>query len=158
MKRAHFWILVVCISVALLGVICPRLFVSRQMVDAWLFPPSKGLIVTEGAVHPYFREVKGEGRAEAISLLGNTRSYRLSQIELSRMCDGEENHKGDPYLVRALMANPATGEFRVSYQDSLVFVQHGSLGRSSSPMVKRPLVVWLESAPKEVYTSVHIAE
>lgn len=59
-----------------------------------------------------------------------------------------------PYLVRGLVLNEETGNFTVYQIDNNVWVYHASLGEKMPPTKKRPLVLFLNSKPQNVYVGV----
>ena len=65
--------------------------------------------------------------------------------------------QGNPYLLRALFLNHATGRFGVCVSRSSVLVSHGSLGASPVPMRRSALLAFLETPPAQVYVSVSMA-
>lgn len=63
-----------------------------------------------------------------------------------------------PYLVRAVVLWEGTGAFSAYWKDSSLWINHGCLGRRAAPMKRRPLVIFLEKKPTDVYNDVSMAE
>lgn len=63
-----------------------------------------------------------------------------------------------PFLVRAISKNELSSVFLVRQCGSTLRIVNGSLGRSTPPSVRAPLVVFLEDAPARVEVSWSIAE
>jgi len=63
------------------------------------------------------------------------------------------------YLVRAVSLNEGTGAFRVTLLPSAdIVVTHDSLGHYPVPMKRRPIIVELDSPPRNVYVTCSMAE
>jgi hypothetical protein len=63
-----------------------------------------------------------------------------------------------PYLVRAIAKNEFTGEFQASLCGKTLSITHFSLGRSTPASIPLPVVVFLNSAPANLYLSWDMAE
>lgn len=62
-----------------------------------------------------------------------------------------------PFLLRAVYGHGGTGRFFVSQMKKSIFVEHGSLGRSTA-YNKSALVACLRDSPDAVYITVAVAE
>lgn len=80
--------------------------------------------------------------------------------EQRRMADKARSLKGklEPYLVRGLFLNERTGRFSAFFKGSTLWIRHDCLGKSAVPMTRRPVIVFLDRAPTEVYVSVGMDE
>ena len=63
-----------------------------------------------------------------------------------------------PYLVRAVAKHEGTGRFYGEICGRDLSILHGSLGRSTPPSTRVPLVVFLSQQPDRVFASWSIAE
>lgn len=63
-----------------------------------------------------------------------------------------------PYLVRALVYFKNTGTFHVYQKDQAILVQHDSLGPDAPPEQRSAVVVFLASAPQNVYVDCGLLE
>jgi hypothetical protein len=66
--------------------------------------------------------------------------------------------KVKPFLVRAVVLWEGTGSFSAYWKESSLWIHHGCLGRSSAPMRRHPLVVFLEKKPTAVFNDVSMDE
>jgi hypothetical protein len=62
-----------------------------------------------------------------------------------------------PHLVRAVSVNEANAGFSANYSDTSLYITQGSLGAMPVPMKRRPLVLFLETTPGQVFLDYSIA-
>lgn len=109
--------------------------------------------------------VTNEARVSAISRLANAPVIPLSESELSSYLTTEAaenmpaNRDGSlsPFLVRAVAKNDAP-TFLAYVCGDLLVVLHGSLGRSTPPSRRAPLVILLDRLPAQTAVLWEIAE
>lgn len=63
-----------------------------------------------------------------------------------------------PYLVRAVAKHEGTGAFSADMCGRSLHIQHGSLGRTTPPSTRVPLVIFLSQQPTQVFATWSIAE
>jgi hypothetical protein len=63
-----------------------------------------------------------------------------------------------PFLVRAVVKNEGTDGFFASVCDESLVVVHGSLGHSTPPSIRAPVIVILQKKPSVVYVDWQMAE
>ena len=109
--------------------------------------------------------VTSEARGQAISRLADASVIPLGEDELSRFLTAEAAESmeasGDgslrPFLVRAVAKNDAP-TFLAYVCGDLLVVLHGSLGRSTPPSRRAPLVILLDRLPAQTAVLWEIAE
>jgi hypothetical protein len=69
---------------------------------------------------------------------------------------GHRSYK--PYLVRAVAKHEGTGHFYAGLCGGDLQIVHGSLGRSTPPSTRVPLVIYLSQQPHRVFATWSIAE
>jgi hypothetical protein len=81
-------------------------------------------------------------------------NFRKWADDARRSAEREEAKFGrlNPYLVRAVVTNEPTGEFRSFVHGGDLWVDHSSLGRSHGD-VQAPVVIYLERAPQQLYVT-----
>jgi len=57
------------------------------------------------------------------------------------------------FLIRGLVLFEGTGAFQVYAKDEVLWVVHSSLGKGPVRMTRRPVVVFLDRRPEEIYVS-----
>ena len=63
-----------------------------------------------------------------------------------------------PFLVRAVAKYEGTGGFGADMCGTSLSIVHGSLGHSTPPSIRAPIVVFLPNLPAKVYVSWQMAE
>jgi hypothetical protein len=63
-----------------------------------------------------------------------------------------------PFLVRAVAKHEATGAFFASVCGESLVMVHGSLGHSTPPSIRVPVIVFLQKRPAAVYVGWQMAE
>lgn len=109
--------------------------------------------------------VSPRARAEAYLRLANEPAIELSEAELNHFLSPDvaqalfANMDGAlrPFLVRAVAKNDVP-VFLAYVCDDLLVVQHGSLGRSTPPSRRAPLVILLDRLPAHTAVLWSIAE
>jgi len=135
---------------------------EQGVPDIWNYYPFTAYPVNEKtAVKPVYREVKESERENAIQQLEAESIRQLSDAEALQLCENlPEKPQGRPFLVRGIVANVRayeSGDRRVLLQKNMLFVLHFAMG-SGSDEARRPIVVWLDSMPKEVYVTTFVMQ
>ena len=65
--------------------------------------------------------------------------------------------KDQAYLLRGLVLNERSPFFEVYVRGGVVLVTSTTLGKGPLPMRRKPIIVFLESEPQELYVSVLMA-
>jgi len=97
----------------------------------------------------------------AIDLLKNKESIELTSVEAGELLNGGLGRsfpKLRPYLVRAVTGDLGTEGTRVYVVGGAVIVSAGALSHYTVQLRHRPLIVYLNHAPKRVYVSYAAAE
>jgi hypothetical protein len=102
--------------------------------------------------------IADSGETEAEALLANTAAVPLTNAQLAKFVPGRIA-KGIPFLVRGVSATwSAVGfEVKTSSRGDL-WVGCARLSRRKVPIQRRPVVVWLEEAPTQVYVTFGVYE
>ncbi|MGB2897773.1 MAG: hypothetical protein WBB89_00815 [Candidatus Acidiferrum sp.] len=102
--------------------------------------------------------IADSGEAEGEALLANTAAMPLTNAQLAKFLPGR-TAKGIPFLVRGVSATWSTDGFEVKTSSrGELWVGCARLSRRKVPIQRRPVVVWLEEAPTEVYVTFGIYE
>jgi hypothetical protein len=105
-------------------------------------------------------ELEERKRQELIDHIGSwslADQSRLEELETLKKKNGTLSSL-KPFLVRAIAKNEFTGEFIASLCGKTLEITHASLGKSTPASVPLPVVVFLNSAPTNVYLSWEMAE
>jgi len=78
--------------------------------------------------------------------------------ELKKLGSSSEISALQPFLVRAVAKNELTGGFVARLCSDALHITHWSLGNSTPPSIRLPVVVFLERAPRGVYADWGMAE
>ena len=102
--------------------------------------------------------VPDSNEMEAEVLLGTTAVVPLTSAQLAKLVPGK-TAKGVPFLVRGVSAtwNAEGFEIKTSSRGEL-WIGCARLSRRTVPIERRPLVVWLEEAPTQVYVTFGVYE
>jgi hypothetical protein len=99
--------------------------------------------------------VPARTQREAQSLLEESAAVGISSDQVTRFLGKAVSPPEGTrfFLLRGVALNEETGVFSVFSRDQLVWVYHGSLGRSPVPMKRRALIAALQDQPHEVYVT-----
>jgi len=131
-------------------------------VDPWYAPPPPGLRTEAWGEVERDRifVVPDACLGAAIDRLGEAPAALLSRPEASGILCGRRTHvwSGRPVLLRGLVLDAGAGAFSVRASGNRLSVRHRSRGRDPLPMAKRPIVVFMDDLPTEVWVSVSMTE
>lgn len=122
-----------------------------------LEPYSEGW--SNGTDTSFWTEVTPEKRGAAEAKLATVKSVSLNDPEAAELTTRfKPDQKGfRPYLVRAV-APIHGGKMFVRTRGTQVWVESGVLSHCDVAIQKRPLVIWLKSAPAAVFVSFSAAQ
>lgn len=123
----------------------------------WLRAPDAGSSSFAGSTElsgNAYSEVSASTLARALAMLADQPFVLLNQTSVADFSSGHFTcvFPQQPYLVRAVYQNEATGGFSVRIKDAALLVLHSSLGQPNEKQ-KTALVVCLRSAPTDLFVS-----
>jgi len=141
----------------LIAVICLAVSCAKvSYTDAWYSPLNEnpGIAWEEISRNDYFVP-DSEISKLWIDRLNDQSFLALTQEDLKSMRVNESVFpKGkNPFLVRGLSYNVKFGEFSVYKRNGDIVIENSSLGKNDRPMVKQPIVVYLDFVPKKIYVN-----
>lgn len=130
----------------------------NEDVDSWFNPPPSELrnaVFRQGLKlgEDRCRSILEEKRSYAVGLLTDVSVVKLTKAEAARLTGASQSiiEAGQPYLIRGLYRNLATGRFYVYVLGTTVVVHHGSLVSGRVEMKRTALLVLLDEQPKKVF-------
>jgi hypothetical protein len=130
--------------------------------DAWESFPPANLRDCKSIDRSLIIPVPATQRSEAIARLKNTSFVKLTRPQavalVGRQASVPAGRGLRPFLVRAVAKYEGTGAFEADMCGTSLPIVHGSLGHSTPPSIRAPIVVFLPNLPAKVYVSWQMAE
>ncbi len=102
--------------------------------------------------------IKSDKLSQAINSLEKAAFTELSNQDLSVYTTGTLPAGLKPFLVRGLGFKQTEGTTQVYLKQGEILVRHDAIGKVGTTEEKRPLVILLKTAPKEVFVDCQINE
>lgn len=149
------------LAFALVGIVSPG---TAQEADSWesFAVPASPRECEPVLDRSLLQVTEPSRRDEAIAMLEHAAVVALDDAESERLT-GLPRPQGagenlQPYMVRAVAKHVGTGRFLAGFCGDDIYVVHGSLGRSTPPSLRVPIVLYLDRRPERVFASWNIAE
>lgn len=157
MSQQSIWYVAVLIVFVLLGTIAAGSIVVDSndhsvftKIDSWYSPPSDRMDFQNLDKFRY-SPVLAEHQKWSQNQLQDQPAVPITFDEVKRLTGRDLSRNGKPYLLRAVVLDPAESGFSVQISDDSVLVTHGCLGHKPRPMRRSAVVTILPFEPNHVF-------